>query len=142
MKGGGAVKVWMSNLPIVRRYHEILAAERFFSYSSPQALGGGIGRKSMGADSKEGDTPYEFSGIPWKVDPYFTNNTIVGLDTNKFYLGVGDNETPRPISEVFDNIPFFRQTTSATFEVAWYYQCELLSDNPAAGCKIEDVAEA
>jgi hypothetical protein len=141
-KGGGAVKCWMSNLPIVRRYHEILAAERFFSLSSPQAIGGGIGRKSMGADSKEGETPYEFSGIPWKVDPYFTNNIIVGLDTNKFYLGVGENETPRPISEIFQDVPFFRQTTSATFEVAWYYQCELLSDNPAAGCKIEDVAEA
>ena len=48
----------------------------------------------------------------------------------------------RPISEVFDNVPFFRQTTSATFEVAWYYQMQLLSDNPAAGVKVVDIAES
>lgn len=141
-KGGGAVKAWLSNLAIVRRYHEIIAGERFFALSSPGAIGGGVGRKNMGADSKEGDTPYEFSGIPWKVDPYFVNNTIIGLDTNKFYLGVGENEVPRPISEIFQDVPFFRQTTSATYEVAWYYQCELLSDNPAAGVRINDVAES
>jgi hypothetical protein len=141
-KGGGQLKAWLSNLAIVRRYHEILAAERFFALSSPGAIGGGVGRKSMGADSKDGATPYEFSGVPWYVDPYFNANVIVGLDTSHFFLGVGDNEVPRPISEVFENIPFFRQTTSATFEVAWYYQMELLSDNPAAGCQIQDVAES
>ena len=37
---------------------------------------------------------------------------------------------------------YFRQTSNSTFEVAWYWQGELLSDNPAAGAKIEDVAEA
>lgn len=141
-KGGAQVKAWLSNLPIVRRYHEMLAAERFFALSSPSAIGGGVGRKSMGADSKDGATPYEFSGIPWHVDPFFTNNIIVGLDTNRFYLGVGENEVPRPISEVFQDVPFFRQTANATYEVAWYYQAELLSDNPAAGVKIEDVAES
>lgn len=141
-KGGGQLSHWLSNLAIVRRYHEILAGERFFALSGPQAIGGGIGRKKMGADSKDGATPYEFSGIPWHVDPYFTNNVIVGLDSNHFFLGVGENDAPRPISEIFENIPFFRQTANATFEVAWYYQMELLSDNPAAGVKIEDVAEA
>lgn len=141
-KGGGNTDAILSNLPIVRRYHEMLAAERFFALSAPGAIGGGIGRKSMSADSKDGKTPYQFSGIDWYVDPYFTNNVIVGLDTNHFFLGVGENDVPRPISEVFENIPFFRQTSNATFEVAWYYQTELLSDNPAAGWKIEDVAES
>jgi hypothetical protein len=141
-KGGGQTSHIISNLAIVRRYHEMLAAERFVSLSAPGAIGGGIGRKKMGADSEDGSTPYEFSGIPWHVDPYFTNNVIVGLDSSHFFLGVGENDVPRPISEIFEDVPFFKQTTAATFEVNWYYQCELLSDNPAAGWKIEDIAEA
>ena len=141
-KGGGALTHWISNLAIVRRYHEMLAAERFFALSAPGTIGGGIGRKPLNGDSKDGSTPYEFSGIPWHVDPYFTNNTIIGLDDKHFFLGVGENEVPRPISEIFENVPFFKQTTSATFEVNWYYQCELLSDNPAAGVQIADIAEA
>jgi hypothetical protein len=141
-KGGGQLSHWISNLAIVRRYHEMLAGERFFTLSSPGPIGGGFGRKKMGADSKDGATPYEFSGIPWHVDPYFTNNVIVGLDSNHFFMGVGENDTPRPISEIFEGVPFFKQTTAATFEVNWYYQCEILSDNPAAGVKVEDIAEA
>jgi hypothetical protein len=96
----------------------------------------------MSADSKDGATPYEFSGIPWHVDPYFTNNVVVGLDTSHFFLGVGENEVPRPVSEIFDGTTFFTETANTTFEVRWYYQMQLLSDNPAAGVKIEDVAEA
>jgi hypothetical protein len=141
-KGGTSLSHFISNLAIVRRYHEILAAERFVSLSSPSAIGGGIGRKKMSADSKDGATPYEFSGIPWHVDPYFTNNVVVGLDTSHFFLGVGENEVPRPVSEIFDGTSFFTETANTTFEVRWYYQMQLLSDNPAAGVKIEDVAEA
>lgn len=142
-KGSGRLKAWISNQKIARRYHEILRNETFASFGAVQALGGGLGRKGGGtAPSEDGKSPYEFSGIPWYVDPYFTNNVIVGLDTDHFFLGVGDNDVPRPISEVFDNIPFFRQTANATFEVAWYYQMELLSDNPAAGVQISDVAES
>jgi len=140
-KGGTMIKAWLSNLAIVRRYHEILAAERFLSLSSPGTLSGGIGRKEK-KPGEDGQTPYEFSGIPWHVDPYFAANTLVGLDTDHFFLGVGENETPRPISEIFPGVPFFKETANATFEVVWYYQCELLSDNPAAGVKIEDVAES
>lgn len=140
-KGGGMLSHWLSNLAIVRRYHEMLAAERYFSLSQPGAIGGGIGRKKQDK-SENGETPYEFSGIPWHVDPYFTNNVILGLDSAHFFLGVGENDVPRPISEIFDNVPFFKQTTSATFEVNWYYQMELLSDNPAAGVKVADVAES
>lgn len=144
-KGGGTVKAWISNLALIRRYHEMLASERYFALSKPGILTGGIGRKNVDRsndDSEDGLTPYEFSGVPWYSDPYFNANTIVGLDTEHFFLGVGDNDAPRPISEIFDNIPFFRQTTSATFEVAWYFQCELLSDFPAAGVKVKDIAEA
>lgn len=142
-KGGANITNWISNLAIVRRYHETLAAERYFALSAPGTIGGGIGRKdAMDSGKEDGRTPYEFSGIPWHVDPFFQNSVIIGLDTSHFFLGVGDNEVPRPISEVFDNVPFFKQTTSATFDVNWYYQCELLSDNPAAGVQIKDIAES
>lgn len=141
IKGGGKLNAWMSNMPIIRRYHEMLSAERYFALSRPGVIGGGIGRENKEVND-EGLTPYEFSGIPWYVDPYFTNNVILGLDTSHFFVGVGDNEVPRPVGEIFDNVPYFRQTNNATFEIPWYYQCELLSDNPAAGVQVQDVAEA
>ncbi len=81
-------------------------------------------------------------GTAIHFDPFFRSNTVVGFDRSHFFLGVGENDLPRPISEIFDNVPFFRQTPNATFEVAWYWQAQLLTDNPAAGVKIEDVAEA
>ncbi len=140
-KGGAVINAILSNLAIVRRYHEILAGERYFALSKPGTLEGGIGRKEQKA-AKDGLTPYEFSGISWYADPFFDPNIVLGLDTDHFFLGVGDNDVPRPISEVFDNVPFFRQTSSATFEVAWYYQMQLLSDNPAAAFRVNDVAEA
>ena len=79
---------------------------------------------------------------PNHVLAYPDPNVVVGLDTDHFFIGVGDNDTPRPISEIFENVPFFRQTTAATFEVAWYYQMQLLSDNVCAGGKVTDVAES
>ena len=141
-KGNAKIDVILSNLAIVRRYHEMLRAESFFALNSMSPIGGGMGRKNMDGKSEVGATPYEFSGIPWHVDPYFNANVIVGMDTSHFFLGVGENEVPRPISEIFENVPFFRQTTSALFEVAWYYQLELVSDNCAAGFQIQDVAES
>jgi len=139
-KGGGQVNAFISNLAILRRYHELLAGERYFALSKPGTLSGGIGRVDK-KPAEDGLTPYEFSGVPWYADPYFDPNVVVGLDTSHFFIGTGENEVPRPISEIFDNVPFFRQTTSATFEVAWYYQMELLSDNVCAGGKVVDVAE-
>ena len=142
-KGSARLNAWLSNQKVLRRYHEIVRNESFASFGGVQAISGGLGRSGGGsAPAKDGKSRYSFSGIPWYVDPYFTNNVIVGLDTSHFFLGVGENDVPRPISEVFDNVPFFRQTANATFEVAWYYQMELLSDNPAAGVKLEDIAES
>lgn len=144
-KGGGKINAWLSNLAIARRYHEILAADRFYAYSKPGTIGGGIGRdegsQKMGSDNK-GKTVYEFSGIPWHVDPYFHANTVLGLDTSSLFIGTGENEVPRPISEIFEDQPFFKDTSNMTFEVVWYWQADLISDNPAANVKIEDVAES
>jgi hypothetical protein len=146
-KGGAKLNAYMSNLAIIRRYHELLKDDVFYSMSSPQALdGGGLGRKGgsnqKGKKGGDGRSIYKFSGKPWHVEPYFAANTIIGMDTEHFYIGHGENAAPRPVSEIFDGTPFFRQTSNATFEVAWYWQGQLLSDNPAAGAKIEDVAES
>ena len=147
-KGGASLNAYVSNLAIVRRYHDLLREDTYFAMTSPKAFGGqvGVGRdggaQQKGKDGGDGGTIYRFSGQPWHVDPYFAANTIIGLDKAHFFLGHGENETPRPVSEIFDGTPFFRQTTATTFEVAWYWQGELLSDNPAAGAKIEDVAES
>ena len=146
-KGGAKLNAYMSNLAIIRRYHELLKDDVFYAMSSPQALdGGGLGRKGgsnqKGKKGGDGRSIYKFSGKPWHVEPYFAANTIIGMDTEHFYIGHGENAAPRPVSEIFDGTPFFRQTSNATFEVAWYWQGQLLSDNPAAGAKIEDVAEA
>ena len=147
-KGGGSLNAYVSNLAIVRRYHELLREDTYFAMSSPKALdgGSGVGRSGavqvQGEDGGDGQTIYRFSGNPWHVDPYFAANTIIGMDKKHFYLGHGEHPVPRPVSEIFDGTSFFRQTTSTTFEVAWYWQGQLLSDNPAAGAKIEDVAES
>ena len=147
-KGGAKLNAYVSNLAIIRRYHELLREDTFFAMSSPKAFddGSGVGRQGgaqqKGKDGGDGRTVYRFSGNPWHVEPYFAANTIIGMDTKHFYIGHGENAVPRPVSEVFDDTPFFRQTSNATFEVAWYWQGQLLSDNPAAGAKIEDVAES
>ncbi len=141
-KGGGKLDAVISNLAIQRRYHEMLASERYFSLSAPGTIGGGIGRKGgQGGDGEDGKSPYEFSGIPWHVEPYFRNNTIVALDTKHFFIGVGENEVPRPVSEIWD-VDTFKRGTTTSFQVEWYYQFQLLSDNPAAAVKWEDIAEA
>jgi hypothetical protein len=147
-KGGGKLNSYISNLPIIRRYHELLREDAFFAMSSPKAFNGGsgVGRdggsQQKGKDGGDGRTIYRFSGNPWHAEPYFAANTIIGLDTKHFFIGHGENAVPRPASEIFDGTSFFRQTSNATFEVAWYWQGELLSDNPAAGAKVEDIAES
>jgi hypothetical protein len=141
-KGGGKIDKWFSNLAITRRYHEMLRAESFYALSKkPGALGGGLGREAV-SPGDAGKSPYEFGGVDWYNDPYFAANTVIGIDTNHLFLGVGENDVPRPISDIFDGVPFFKETTATTFEVVWYYQMELLSDNPAAHVKVEDIAEA
>lgn len=140
-KGGGRLTHWFSNLAIGRRYHEILRADTMFSFGKVGALEGGIGRANNG-NPDDGKSPYEFSGTPWHFDPFFDSNTVVGFDKSHFYMGVGENDAPKPISEIFDGIPFFSQTTNASFEVRWYWQGQLITDNPAAGVKIADIAES
>ncbi len=145
-RGGAKLTNWFMNLAIGRRYHELLRADTFFTMGRATPIGGGLGREGTGAQTvgPEGDgkSGYDFSGTAIHFDPFFDANRVVGFDRSHFFLGVGENDLPRPISEIFDNVPFFRQTANATFEVAWYWQAQLLTDNPAGGVKIEDVAES
>lgn len=144
VKSGAKPNVMLSNLPLLRRYHELLRADTYFALGSVKPFdGGGVGRSggSPGKDNETGRTPYTFGDMRWHADPYFAANTMLIFDTDHYFIGHGENELPRPESEIFDGRPFFRQTSNTTYEVAWYYQSQLLSDNPAAGCKIEDLAE-
>jgi hypothetical protein len=141
VKGGSDPDVWLTNLDITRKYHADLRADTFYSINgNPGAIGGGLGRKSV-KPGEEGRTPYQFGGVDWHVDPYFGANTIIAMDTSHFFIGTGENEVPRPISEIDDRAPFFFQTTNTTWEVIWYYQMQLLTDNPAAGAKLEDISQ-
>lgn len=154
-KGGAKLSHWFMNLAIGRRYHEILRADTYFAMGAYKPISGGIGRVGDLEDSSsssqdttsqaakgDGKSPYNFSGVNIHFDPFFAANTVVGFDKEHFFLGVGENELPAPISDVFDNVPFFRQTANATFQVAWYWQGQLITDNPCAGVKIKDVAES
>lgn len=142
IKGGGAVDAWLTNQAITRRYHQELRADTFYAINSqPGALSGGLGRKSV-KPGEMGASPYEFGGVEWHVDPFSFANQLIALDTSHFFIGTGENEVPRPMSEIDDRATFFRQTANATWEVVWYYQMQLLSDNPAAGARISDISEA
>lgn len=145
-KVGAKLTNWFMNLAIGRRYHEIIRADTFFTMGRAEPLGGGLGREGNGSQGGgadgDGKSPYEFSGVAVHFDPFFESNTVVGFDRSHFFLGVGENETPAPISDIFDNIPFFRQTANASFQVAWYWQGQLLTDSPPAGIQIKDIAES
>ena len=140
-KSGGKINAWISNLAIARRYHEMLRAESFFALNSMEGISGGLGRKASEVE-KDGKTVYNFGGVPWHVDPYFAANTMVGLDTDTFLLGHGENSAPQPVSEIFDGAAKLSDTTSAAYDVRFYYQCEVVCKNPAGNAKIADIAES
>jgi hypothetical protein len=144
VKGGGNCDIILSNDPIKRRYHELLADERWMTVSPGKFVRGGVGPQGAGKMPKgDGKTVYSFGGVAWHVDPFFHANTIVLLDTSCFYLAHGDGApVPRPISELMPGFPFFRQTSNATAEVVWYVQNELVCTKPSAQAKIVDVSES
>lgn len=146
-RGGAIVSDFMSNLPIIRRYHESLRADVFFALNAVEPLGKkvGIGRAAgdmQSGENSEGETPYQFSGVPWRAEMFFDANTLIGFNREHFFIGHGENEVPQPLSEVFDDMtPFFTSTANTTFEVVSYWQGELLCDNPPASFKVKDIAE-
>lgn len=147
-RGGKPVTDYMSNLAIIRRYHEYLREDTFFNLGQIKefADGVGVGRDEGAMDSSEGgegDTPYRFSGTPWRAEPFMDANRIYGFNREHFWIGHGENEVPRPLSEIFDDmVPYFKSTDNADFEVVSYFQGELLGDNPMASFVVKDVAES
>jgi hypothetical protein len=147
--GGVEITDIMSNLAIIRRYHETLRADVFFALGAVKPLGDsvGIGRSEASMKSGEesmGETPYAFSGTPWRAEMFFDANTVIGFNRTHLFIGHGENEMPQPLSEIFgeDMITYFTATANTTFDVVSYWQAELLGDQPTAHFKINDVAES
>lgn len=145
-RGGAIVSDIMSNLPIIRRYHETLRNDTYFALNAVEALGKdvGTGRSKMDdGENSEGKTPYQFSGIPWTAEMFFDANKLIGFQREHFFIGHGENEVPQPLSEIFgdDMTPFFTTTDNTTFEVVTYWQGDLLCDNPPASFQATDIAE-
>lgn len=146
-RGGSVISDWLSNLPILRRYHESLRSDVFFALNAVDKFGSkvGVGRDAAAmkdGEKTEGETIYEFSGVPWRAEMFFDANTLVGFNREHFFIGHGENEVPQPLSEIFDEqTPFFTSTSNTTFEVVSYGQFELLCDMPSSGVKIKDIAE-
>lgn len=149
-RGGTVITDWVSNLPLLRRYHGDLRDSTFFALGAVKEFGGkvGVGRDEAAMRSGEnsmGETIYEMSGIPWRAEMFYTANQILGLNREHLFLGYGENDVPRPISEIFDDmVPFFNlpTTPAAKFEVLSYWQAEMLGDNSPSLVAIHDVAES
>lgn len=147
-RGGVNVTDFISNRAIMRRYHESLRADTFFALQAVGKFGGkiGVGRSEESMKSGEdsqGETIYQFGDVPWRSELFLDANKIVGINREHLYIGHGENEVPRPISEIFDDmVPFFNSTTATTFEVVGYWQGELLGDMPTSLCRLDDIAES
>ena len=142
-RGGSRISDLMSNLKIMRRYHEMLRAETIASLGSVTTVSGGLGRPESrmrsGAKST-GETPYKFSDVPWHAETFHDANRIIGFNRENFLIGHGDNELPQPIGEIF-NLDLLKRTSNATFDIDHYWQGELLCDKPCATVKWEEISE-
>lgn len=146
-RGGVQITDLISNLAILRRYHESLRADTFFALQAVKAFGDkvGIGRSQdqmQDGEQSEGETVYQFSGIPWRAEPFLDANKIVGINREHLWIGHGENPVPRPISEIFDGqVPYYTSTTVTGFDVETYWQGELLCDMPTSLIRWDDIAE-
>ena len=143
-RGGKKLTHIMSNLAIMRRYHEMLRGETIASLGSVGPVGGGLGRPEGemqdGAEG-QGGTPYNFSGVNWHSDIFFDANRIVGFNNENWVIAHGENEMPEPIGDIFD-VPMLKRTSTAGFDVDHYWQGELICDNPTTAVKWEEISEA
>jgi hypothetical protein len=146
-RGGKPVDAWMTNLNLVRRYHETLREDTFFALSQAKEFGDGVGvgRDESGmkqGENSDGATIYRFSGVRIHVDPFFQANKMIGFSTDHFWIGHGENEVPQVLSEVFDNqVPYLTKTASSYFDLEYYWQGELICDAPTSAVQIADLAE-
>ena len=147
-RGGKPINAWLTNLNLVRRYHELLREDTFFAMSQAKEFGDGVGlgRDESGmkqGEDSDGASIYRFSGTRVHIDPFFHANKIVGLNTDHFWIGHGENEVPQVLSEVFDNqVPYLTKTASAYFDIEYYWQAEVICDAPTSSVQIADIAES
>ena len=148
-RGGKPLNAWMSNLEIINRYHEVLREDTFFALGQVKEFsnGVGIGRDESGMKQGEdsaGQTIYRFSGIEWRGEPFFRANRVIGFNTEHFWIGHGENEVPDVLSNVFPggDLAYFTKTSSAYFDIEYYWQGELLCDAPTSAVQIQDVAQS
>ena len=146
LKGGGDPDVILTNPAIFRRYYELFAAEGIRERGmGKEGMYGALGPKGAtkaNTSADTGKTAFTFSGIPVYFDDFAPANRIFVLDCSTFQIGHGVNRTPKPVSQVFDGVPKFVDTTATTYEIPWWWQGELICQNPAASSVIEDVAQS
>lgn len=150
-RGGVQPDRYAANGNILARYNGDVIKDRYFALNiGPQATGAdgpvGFGRKGTDLDGGEnsiGKTHLQLSGKPFHCEPYLRANHIIGWADDHFFIGHDGIETPTPLSDIFDDmISYFTMTTSKKFDVWHYWEANLISDNPQAGIKFEDVAES
>lgn len=140
MRRDGQGLAYLMNDNIERRYVELYDAIRIADTGSGP-FSGDVGPKD--SFTAKGQSNFTFSGIPIHVDVFMTANTVYMLDLPTFSIGYVDSKVPRPIDEIFDGqVPFFRQTSSATFEKVWYWEGQLICIKPRSSVRIDDVAES
>jgi hypothetical protein len=145
-KGGGNTSrdnkrlAFLMTDALERRYAELFDAIRIADVGSGP-FSGDVGPKDT--VSAKGETAFTFSGIPIHTDVFAKANTVFLLDLPTFSIGYVESKTPRPIDEIFDGqVPFFRQTSSATFEKVSYWEGVLLCTKPSASVRGDDMSES
>lgn len=142
-KGNGKIDKIYINPSLYERYHELLANERFMTIKAGERFAGKLGPKDAGRFGDTGKAAHMFDNIAIHVSLYAPANMALLLDSSEFTLYHGKNKMPAPVSQVFNDVSFFRDVANtASFEVAWWWQGELVCCNRAAQVRISDLAES
>ncbi len=142
LKGQGDPDVMLVPPGVYRRYYEFFQQDRFIMMKQGETGGmsGELGPK--GGIGDDGATQLKFSGMTVHMDDFAAANTALLLDTSTFFIAHGQNRVPQAVSDTFDRANFFAETTSAGFDVRWWWQGELVCKSPASSGKIEDISES
>lgn len=141
LKGGGEIDRILTNPRIYRRYYQLFAAESTRERGG-EGISGALGPQDAVNMSKTGETALSFSGIPVHFDDFAPANTVFLLDTSTFKIAHGQNSVPQAVSATFNRANSFVDTSNTTFEIPWWWQGELICDNPAGSARIDDLSES